>query len=281
MHVRVNGVRLFFDVEGAKLVADGPVLRERPTLLLLHGGPGADHSTYKPEFASLADVAQLVFLDHRGNGRSEGLDPATWSLAQWADDVRALCDALGIAHPIVLGTSFGGYVALAYATRHPEHPSRLVLVSTSARRNPLRGYAVYERRGGRAAREAAQRMDEAPGPEALADFVRLCLPLYGTRPPDLDAMARVQWNHPLLFHFMAGERRRFDLLASLHRIRCPTLVLGGDDDPVTPIEDQEEIVAGIGPHARLERFPGCGHALLRDDPERMLALIRAFLLEAE
>jgi proline iminopeptidase len=195
--------------------------------------------------------------------------------------VRAFCDVLGIERPVVLGTSFGGYVALAYATRHPHHPSKLVLVSTSARRSPERGYAVYARRGGPAARDAARRMDEAPGPEALADFVRLCLPLYNTRPPDLDAMARVQWNHPLLFHFMAGERRRFDFLAELGRIRCPTLVLGGEDDPVTPIEDQEEIVAAIGPTARLERFPGCGHGLVRDDPERTLAAIRAFLLETE
>ena len=70
MHTVVNGVRLFFDVEGAGLVPDGPALRERPTLLLLHGGPGLDHSVYKPAFSTLADVAQVVFLDHRGNGRS-------------------------------------------------------------------------------------------------------------------------------------------------------------------------------------------------------------------
>ena len=46
----VNGVRLFFDVEGGKLVPDGPAMREKPTLLLLHGGPRADHSIYKPAF---------------------------------------------------------------------------------------------------------------------------------------------------------------------------------------------------------------------------------------
>ena len=71
MHVSVNGVRLFFDVEGAKLVPDGPVMREKPTLLLLHGGPGFDHSIYKPAYSALADIAQIVYLDHRGNGRSE------------------------------------------------------------------------------------------------------------------------------------------------------------------------------------------------------------------
>ena len=52
MHVSVNGVRLFFDVEGAKLVPDGPVMREKPTLLLLHGGPGFDHSIYKPAYSA-------------------------------------------------------------------------------------------------------------------------------------------------------------------------------------------------------------------------------------
>ncbi|MFO0296633.1 MAG: alpha/beta fold hydrolase, partial [Pseudomonadota bacterium] len=65
------GVRLFVDIEGAALVPDGPVMREKPILLLLHGGPGWDHSGYKPRFAQLADLAQLVYLDLRGHGRSD------------------------------------------------------------------------------------------------------------------------------------------------------------------------------------------------------------------
>jgi proline iminopeptidase len=134
MHVLVNGVRLFFDVEGLSLAPDGPAMREKPTLLMLHGGPGADHSIYKPDYSALADIAQIVYLDHRGNGRSEDGPKEAWTLAQWGDDVRAFCDALGIVHPIVLGVSFGGMVALAYATRHPAHPSKLILISTGRRR---------------------------------------------------------------------------------------------------------------------------------------------------
>ena len=137
MHVSVNGVRLFFDVEGAKLVPDGPGMRQKPTLLLLHGGPGFDHSIYKPAYSALADIAQIIYLDHRGNGRSEDGPRESWHLAQWGDDVRAFCDALGITAPIVLGASFGGMVALAYATRHPAHPSRLILISTPEN-NPIR-----------------------------------------------------------------------------------------------------------------------------------------------
>src|SRR2546426_9938109 len=89
MWARVNGVRLFFDVEGASLVPDGPSMREKPTVVLLHGGPGLDHSIYKPSFSSLADIAQVIFLDHRGNGRSEPGPQETWTLAQWGDGVRA------------------------------------------------------------------------------------------------------------------------------------------------------------------------------------------------
>ncbi len=132
MHVLVNGVRLFFDVAGEKLVPDGAVMREKPTLLLLHGGPGFDHTIYKPAYSALSDIAQVIFLDHRGNGRSDAGPKESWTLAQWGDDVRAFCDVLGIEKPIVLGVSFGGMVAMAYATRHPAHPAKLVLVSTEA-----------------------------------------------------------------------------------------------------------------------------------------------------
>ena len=74
----------------------------------------------------------------------------SWNLAQWGDDVRAFCDALGIVDPIVLGASFGGMVALAYATRHPAHPSKLVLISTEAAGGSYRErrVALFERFGG-------------------------------------------------------------------------------------------------------------------------------------
>jgi pimeloyl-ACP methyl ester carboxylesterase len=132
MLIDVNGARLFVDIEGAGLVPDGPAMRRKPTLVLLHGGPGYDHSMFKPAFSQLADVAQVVYLDHRGHGRSSRGKPAEWNLAQWGDDVRGVCDVLGVEKPVVLGFSFGGYVAQAYATRHPRHPGKLVLASTAA-----------------------------------------------------------------------------------------------------------------------------------------------------
>ena len=114
------GVRLYFDVEGTQYVPDGPVLREKPTLLLLHGGPGFDHSAFRPFFGRLSDIAQVIYYDHRGHGRSDRRPPEEWTLDTFADDVVRLCDALGIVKPIVLGQSFGGFVAQRYLERHPD-----------------------------------------------------------------------------------------------------------------------------------------------------------------
>src|SRR3989442_11466581 len=113
--------------------AHAQVLSFAATAWWTHGGPGIDHSRYRDFFSGFADVAQVVYLDHRGNGRSDAGPRERWRLEQWGDDVAAFCEALEIQKPIVMGESFGGMVALAYAVRHPEGPGKLVLCSTAAR----------------------------------------------------------------------------------------------------------------------------------------------------
>ena len=76
----------------------------------------------------------------------------------------------------------------------------------------------------------------------------------------------------------AGRMYRFDMLADLARIRCPTLVMGGEEDPMTTIECQADIAAALPAHlVRFERFAGCGHAVIPDARERALAIIRDFI----
>jgi pimeloyl-ACP methyl ester carboxylesterase len=286
MFVKVGDVRLFFDVEGAKLVPDGPVMKERPTLLLLHGGPGLDHSWFRPAFSVFSQIAQVVYLDQRGHGRSDLSTPERWSLAQWADDVRGFCDAVGIERPIVLGTSFGGYVAMSYAIRYPDHPAKLILVSTALRGtgDPIRRKRVlkaFERFGGVEASEAMRRAFDDRSPESYEEFRRVCGPLYTSRPLDPDAAKRViKSEHVLPFFERAnGEGVTFDYSAELWRVNCPTLIMAGETDPMTPVSEMQEILnalpEGVG---RLERFPGCGHGVWRDDPERAFRVITEFLL---
>jgi len=284
MHVLVNGVRLFFDVEGASVVPDGPAMREKPTLVLLHGGPGMDHSGYKPRFSPLADIAQVVYLDHRGNGRSDAGPRESWTLAQWGDDVRSFCEALGIERPIVLGASFGGMVAQAYATRHPEHPGKLILISTEAAGGTHfeERIALFERLGGPEVGALARRrfLDGQVDAAMLEAWIRLAFPVYTQTPRDPMAVRRAILRPEVNIGFTqpGGEGRRFNFLTMLSRVQCPTLVLGGELDPMSPIECQQEIAAALPSHlVRFERFSGCGHGVVNDAPEQAMAVIRDFI----
>jgi pimeloyl-ACP methyl ester carboxylesterase len=280
MRIKIGDSWLFFDVEGAKLRPDGPRMREVPTVLLLHGGPGFDHSTFKPVMSALADVAQLVYLDHRGQGRSDRISPDRCDLVNWADDVKEFCDALEITRPVVMGHSFGGVVTMMYATRHPSHPAKIILSSSPARIRRDRIYQAFERVAGKQAREAAERFWENPCPETGAEYERVCWPLYSRSATlaDPDVTSRMIFNHKLGLRFFNGEGGTFDLLEDLKRIECPTLLLAGEDDPVTPIEDASDIAVRIPADLlHFVRFANAGHGVFRDDPERALQVIREFV----
>lgn len=281
MFVTVNGARIFFDTVGPKLVPDGERMAERPTLIVMHGGPGFDHSTMRPYFDRFADTHQVLYLDHRGNGRSSG-GPETWNLAQWGDDVKGLCDALGIDKPVVFGQSFGGMVAIAYAARHPQHPSKVVFSSTAARIHLDETFAILEARGGKEARAVAEKFWLKPDDAAFADYIRVCMPLYnppGAVTQDQAAARRRAISKPeVTRHFSLGEMLTMDTRAGLARVACPALVLAGGYDPITPVSCAREIHDALPPaHRRLEVFEGAGHGVYRDEPERAEKLLREFL----
>ena len=178
MRLGVGDIRLYFDVDGAKLVPEAAWMVERPTVVMLHPGPGFDHGLFKVQLGPwLAERAQVVYLDQRGGGRSESGRPEDLRLDRWADDVRELCDALEVERPVVLGLGFGAVVALRYATRHPEHPGALVVAAPIARVVPERSIAVYERLGGAEARAVAERFYGGMDEMAFAEFLRVCFPL--------------------------------------------------------------------------------------------------------
>lgn len=281
MRVLVNGVRLFVDATNFGLVPDGDGMREKPTLLMLHGGPGVDHVVFKEAFASLADVAQVVFYDHRGNGRSEGDDPSTWNLAQWADDVKGLCDALGIVKPIVCGMSFGGFVAQAYATRYPDHPGKLILLSTAARIDFERVFAAFARIGGTEVGSLAESYWTNPTAERRGRYIERCVPFYRyrrDRPSQGFARSILKAEVAVHFNGPRNEHGRFDFHRDLARLRCPVLLVAGEEDPIVPIELADETARSIPSHLlRFERFPRCGHVIHQDEPERVFDAIRAFI----
>ena len=277
MQVEVNGTRLWFDVDGPALVPDGAAMRERPTVVLLHGGPGSyDHSYLKPDFARLNRVAQVVYLDLRDHGRSARHDPADWTFETCADDVRAFCDAVGIARPIVYGHSMGGFVAMLYGARHPGHASGLVLQSTNARfdlERLVEGVRIF---AGDEVAELARR-DYGGDDVSVEEWARV-FAAFGPRVPDQQQLDRRIRNSAVAAHGM-NLLRRFDVVDQLARIDCPTLVCVGALDPITPVDASREIVDALPPRiGRLEVIEGAGHFPWLDVPDRYWHVIEDFVV---
>ena len=279
MFLDLDDARIFFDTVGSKLAIDGERMVERPTLIVMHGGPGFDHSSMRPYFDRFADSHQVVYIDHRGNGRSSGA-PESWTLSQWGDDIRLLCDRLGIEKPVVYGNSFGGMVAMSYASRHPDLPAKLILSSTAARMRFDITYRMMEERGGSEAREIAERFWARGAEEDFADYLRVCMPFYNPGSAELWAAARRRaiMRLDVMRHFSRGEIRDMDARANLADIRCPVLILSGTYDPITPVACAEEIAAALPQGvAQLEVFEGAGHGVHRDQPQEAERVLRAFL----
>ena len=276
MQIAVNGTRLWFDVEGPGLVVDGDELRERPTVLLVHGGPGVyDHSYFKPFFTPLAAEAQLVYVDLRDHGRSDWQDASSWSFEACADDLRAFCDSLEITKPIVFGHSMGGPIVLLYGERHPGHAAGLIVQSGFARWDTPRMVEAFRHLAGDDVAEIAGRSysgESVPDEEWARVFAA-----FGPNLPATERQAHVRTNLELNEHGMELIRR-LDIADRLSLVDCPTLVAVGELDPVTPLAAAEEIADalpdGIG---QLEVIRGAGHFPWLDDPDRYWPMIVEFV----
>ncbi|MEX0310493.1 MAG: alpha/beta fold hydrolase [Tateyamaria sp.] len=279
MRIEVNGVRLYVDIDGAGLVPDGPVMRKKPTLIALHGGPGADHSIYKPHLGQLADLCQILYVDHRGNGRSDDGDPSTWTLAQWGDDIATLCEVLGIEQAVLYGASFGGYVAQSVATRHPGLVAGLILAVTAAHVDFEQVFDAFTRFGGPHAGEVARTYWSDPTPKRRQAYFETCLPLYSVKGLDPNLMSRIIVKNPVAMHFNGpgNEHGRFDFRPDLPNIACPTLVIAGERDPIMPHAFSADIAARV-PGAEYHLLKNAGHTVDHDATDIFYAHMRDFMM---
>ena len=269
MRVEVDGARLFFDVEGAQLRPDGPWLAEHPTVVIVHTGPGSDHTAYKEHIGPrLAAAAQVVYIDLRGCGLSDRCTPETWNVETWSADLRGLLARIGVQRPVVLGAGFGCFIALRYAQRWPQEISKLVLSNPNARADVDRILERYRELGGPKAEASARDFFEHPSETTVAAFLRDCFPVMV--PPDYAArlMLLPLWNLELAIHWVGTEMRTLDLRPALDAVRAPTLVLAGSDDPQYPSLSIAEVVDGLR-DVHVEHYPGARHSVFRDAPESM------------
>ncbi len=281
MKIKVGDKQLFFDVEGPEYVFENNQLKHLPTLILLHGAPGnSDHSVFKPAFSNLSTVCRIIYLDISGAGRSDDPPDDIFSLERWADDLVEFCRLLDINKPIVLGVSGGGFIAMEYGIRHPDHAAGLVLASTQAKLDVERSIAEFKRLGGEAAEAAARefltvRVDAA----SSQAFGEKCMSVYNTTPqPSRDSII-FRPKLAMAFHDLTGIWHTMDLRDRLSTIIAPTLVLTGDQDPVTPLQDSVDIAERLAPEIlQFEVINDAGHGPWRDKPEQTFAILSRFVL---
>ena len=284
MYANVRGTRLYFDVDGMGLVPAGDSMEPRPPLFLLHGGPGGDHSSFKTSVNSLADVSQLIYLDHRGSGRSAPAQAEACTLDENIQDLEAVRSYLGLEQIAVLGSSYGGMVAQGYAIRYPEHIERLILVATAPSFRFLEeARRIVQTRGTPDQVRVCETLWSAgfTSQEQLYEYYKTMGPMYSTA-FDADKF-EAGWhrgirNFAQLNSGFGGFLREFDYTDQLCQIGCPTLVLTGALDWICP-PSQSRLIADQIPDVRLEVFADSAHSIAQDEPDKFMTIVRAFLHE--
>lgn len=283
MRVSVGDISLWFDVSGPSVVPDGATVIERPTVVAVHGGPGADHINLKAALAPLADHFQLLFYDQRGHGRSDHSSAEFWNQRTWATDLRDLCDALGLSRPVVLGSSFGGRVALTYAALFPGHARGIILANTTGgRTDDQRSIEMFRRLGGAEAAAAAERDFTEKSEESRTEFRRVCGPLYTSKPWSAEELqqqrARSIQTLDVNLHFFRDEATGFSPWSLLDRVTSPVLILAGEDDPVCPLPVVTELASRLPAETTsLVRLPGARHAIFRDRSDLAFPAVEEFV----
>jgi proline iminopeptidase len=265
--VPVNGTSLHYEIMGGGTPC-----------LVMHGGLGLDHTYLRPALDPLGDRLQLVYYDHRGNGRSGRPALRTLTMAQLADDADALAGRLGFDRLLVIGTSYGGFVAQELAVRHPGRVAGLVLVGTTPGQLG-HGENPADDQGPPPPPELAGVLQHPPGtPEEAARAMRAVAHymVHRADPGDLAvAFGRCIAD-------AAAWRRSMEVLAGwsvadrLAQIDAPALVLVGRHD-VLASPPQAYRIARRLPHAEVVVFQHSGHALFYDEPARFLAVVGDWL----
>lgn len=282
MYARINGANIYFDIIGAGAQVTPDAMQDKPVLFLLHGGPGCDHTYFRPFLDTLGDQFQLVVLDHRGQGRSEHTGTATYSIEQMADDVEGLRHHLGMGPINVLGQSYGGMVAQLLVTRHPKTVNRLILANTAP------SSQFWDE-----AQDMADRMATPAQKEILPSLFEgriasdadwnhwweVCLPLYFHRPEDpaiKGIAARMTGAWEVAKYMMAEEIPHYDVRDLLPSVEIPTLVLAGRYDWITPLGQSEQIDKLL-PNSTLVVFDESGHMPHVEENEKFVDSVREFL----
>jgi pimeloyl-ACP methyl ester carboxylesterase len=237
-------------------------------LVLLHAFP-LDRTMWRPQLDTLSGRCRVIAPDLPGFGGSPpGREPFTIDSA--ADAVAGFLTEIGITDRVVLGgLSMGGYVALAFARRHPDRLAGLILADTRSGTDDAAGRANRDTMIALAHEQGAAAVVEKMLPKVLAEHSR----------PELVETVRgigSRQSAAAVAAALAALRDRPDATPSLRRIAVPTLVLVGEKDAVTPPAMAEALARDIAGNT-LVRIPGAGHLSNLENPPAFSAAVAEFI----
>ena len=271
-------------------------------LMVVHGGPGASHDYFLPYLLPLARTNQVIFIDERGSGRSEKLEDAKqYTDENMADDVEAVRAALHLGKMSLLGHSYGGVLAQAYALKYPQNLSHLILCGTFASTREINEALARMKAAMPAEKRARLEQLEKDGlfgkgpiwehGRYPSEYATLAwgdgyFPfLYGARPdPNYDAQSgntttawdlyRERWGSHGEF-IVDGNLTSVEYVDRLSTIHVPTLIMAGDHDESDPKMSREmhEKIAG----SQLLILPNSGHMTFVDQPDLFNKTVREFV----
>jgi pimeloyl-ACP methyl ester carboxylesterase len=248
----------------------------RRTLVLLHAFP-LQAEMWAPQFAALPAEWRLIAPDFRGFGQSDGdrsdVSSTGLSLDDYARDVLGLLDQLQVRAPVVAGLSLGGYVIFAMLRLSPPDAFQgLVLADTRPQADTDEGRAGRKRMIDLVGREGSAAVAGEMLSKLTADQTR-------EHRPDVAELVRtmiVNASPPAIAAALYRMMARPDSTGDLARIACPTLVIVGERDALTPPDlsrDMQKRITG----AELEIVPSAGHLANLEQPDAFNAAFAAFL----
>jgi len=251
-------------------------------LIVLHGGPGMDHSMFRPYLDPLGDDYRVLYVDERGQGRSERVDPARLSLEVFARDVDLLAEALGLDEFALYGHSFGAIIATWHATELGTAAAYVISGGGDESAELMKDVeASLEAMGEAGKAIAASWEDEqtVQTEEELLALSRTQMPFHfhGEPPPGYgdDTVGSPE----VLRHFASAGYGDFDYRPKLAAVDKPTLVIVGEHDRTTTPRAARVLHAGI-PGSKLVIVADAGHMSFVEQTEPYLVRVREFLAGA-
>lgn len=273
-----DGCRLFFDVYGSALDIGPDSVREKPTMIFLHGGPGpVDHTLYVEFWSQFQDLVQIIFLDQRGCGRSDRRHANEWHLDRWGDDVAEFCQKLGIEKPIVAGLSWGGHVLSNFATRYPQVPGALIFCNTESRFIVQDVLNKLSEVADQAVIDIAKDHYDNPTPESVKKYMQHCVKYYAKNAYTPIEVGRCLQNLDLFFDYGQRWAKQFNYLEQMDKIICPTLLLVGEESPLHVPIRAIEMLEKNPQHMQMHMIKGAGAPVYKDKPEESKQVVAAFL----